>query len=50
LAVSFNAMLSTAFEIRTTGFYLWLLIGLVVGLGAREGIVWPRGKKLLSLK
>lgn len=50
LAISFNAMLSTAFEIRTTGFYVWLLIGLVVSVGALEGISWPKGKKLFSLK
>lgn len=36
LGVAFNAFLSTAFEIRTLAFYLWLYAGFVVALGEEE--------------
>lgn len=36
LAVAFNALTSTVFEIRTVGFYVWLYGGFVWVLGSRE--------------
>jgi len=35
LGIAFNAFLSTAFEIRTLAFYLWLYAGFVVVLGEK---------------
>lgn len=37
LGIAFNAFLSTAFEIRTLAFYLWLYAGFVVVLGEESG-------------
>lgn len=37
------AMLSTAFEIRTNGYYLWLFGGLLVALNRRERPAGPQG-------
>lgn len=50
LAISFNAFLSTVFEIRTAGFYLWLLAGLVCVVGANEHIAWPKGKEWVDIR